>query len=231
VKAFFIDIDGTLTDVPGGNPYSNCETLWHNSVLGMVAECVAEQKGVSFDEGALRVRKVARRYNWWDYPHFIVGCDLDPAETYRKTMELVDGSYVAYKDGVRMVAELSRRGFMRYIVTNNPVMCGRVKLQRTGLADAAGATGFDRVIGANVARGQKSQPEHWLKVLAQTGHDPCETVAVGDNAREDGEVPLGVDVGYSVIVDRNQTEALVREDRRFFVRSLDTVPELFERKR
>jgi len=228
VKAFFIDIDGTLTDGADPHPYAKTTTIWSNPNFGVICDALAAKEGIRFDEAAERLRKVADKIVWWDYPHFVAEFQLDARPIWDRILELQQDFLMAYADGEQMVKKLKRRGFRLYIVSNNPTFGCLLKLHRLGLADPTGTPWFDRLLGADIIRGQKSQPGHWYKALAHSNYRGEEVVVIGDNPREDGEVPLAAGLGYAVIVRRDQRDKVMRNGRLFSVRSLDLVPGLFE---
>jgi len=226
VLSFCIDIDGTLTRGSGtGHPFTDGSIGY---IWGVMADELARKESIPFEQAAATVTRLTDEILWWDYPQVAGALGLDHARVWERVLAIQQEVLAPFEDGVRMVKELKRRGFRLYVASNNPSFGCLLKLARAGLAAPDGSKWFDRMLGANLCRGQKWQPGHWLKLLAQANLAAGATVAVGDNPLEDADIPLSVGLGYAVIVDRAQPSAVKIDGRKYIVNSLETVPELFE---
>jgi len=226
VKSFCIDIDGTLTQGTGtGHPFTDGSIGY---IWGIIADELSRKESIPYKEAAARVQQATDEIQWWDYPHVAGYFGIDHWRVWRRVLQIQDEVLVPFDDGIRMTKELKNRGFSLYITSNNPNFGCLLKLARAGLADITGTKWFDRILGANLCRGQKSQSGHWFKVLAQANLDPKLTVSVGDNAVEDGDVPIGAGFAFAVLVNHKQRKDVVVDGQKFIVNSLELVPDLFE---
>jgi len=226
-KAIFIDIDGTLTDNEPGNVYPLEKHVWKNPIFGVIRDVMVE-KGWKPEEARRSIEEYADRVIWWDYPDFIAEFSLPPAETWERIYDWHRQYLMVYEDGVEMVKELYKQGRPLFVVSNNPIVGCLLKLKRAGLGEITGSEYFRRILGANILRGQKSQPALWQKAFAQVGVAPAQAAVIGDNPREDGDIPLELGLGRAIIVCRTMEEEMQSNDRRIFVRSLSQVPLLLK---
>ncbi len=227
-KAIFIDIDGTLTDNQPGNAYPLEKHVWQNPIFGVIRDVMVE-KGWKPEEARQKIEEYADSIIWWDYPDFIAEFSLPPVETWERIYDWHRQYLMVYEDGVEMVKELFKQGWPLFVVSNNPIVGCLLKLKRAGLGDITGSSYFRRILGANILRGQKSQPALWQKAFAQVGVDPAQSAVIGDNPREDGDIPLGLGLGRAVIVCRTMEEEMRSHGRHIFLQSLSQVPALLEK--
>ncbi len=227
IRAVFVDIDGTLTDGRPENLYPSEKHVCRNPILGVIRDALVE-KGWDPEEARYKIEAYAEAVIWWDYPDFIAEFSLPPAATWERIYDWHQDYQTIHEDGVEMVKRLSARDWPLYVVSNNPMVGCLLKLKRAGLGEIAGSRYFRRILGANILRGQKRQIALWQKAFAQVGFDPEDVAVVGDNPREDGEVPLSIGLGRAIIVCRTMPEEIREEGRSTFVRSLASVPDLLQ---
>ena len=226
VLSFCIDIDGTLTRGAGtGHPFTNGSIGY---IWGIMADEFSRKESIPFDQAAETVTKATDAIRWWDYPHVAGSLGLDHTRIWNRILAVQNEVLAPFEDGVWMVKELKTRGFKLYVASNNPSFGCLLKLTRAGLAEPNGSRWFDRMLGANLCRGQKWQPGHWHKLLAQANLAPDLTVAVGDNALEDADIPLSAGLGCAVVVNREQRRSVKAKGKKYIVNSLRNVPDLFE---
>lgn len=224
-RAVFVDIDGTLTDNDPANLYPAEKHVWRNPIFGVIRDAMVDG-GWDAAEACRRIEEYADTVVWWDYPDFLAEFSLDPKRVWERIHDWHDRYQTVYADGVEMVKELHARGVPLFVVSNNPIVGCLLKLRRAGLAEITGSPYFRRILGANILRGQKSQPALWRRAFAQVGIPPGEIAVVGDNPREDGDIPLDLGLGRAVIVARTMAEDIREAGSRTFVRSLAFVPDI-----
>jgi len=227
-RAVFVDIDGTLTDNDPANVYPAEKHVWRNPIFGVIRDAMVDA-GWDAAEARRRIEEYADAVVWWDYPDFLAEFSLDPARVWERIHAWHDRYQTVHTDGAEMVERLHARGVPLFVVSNNPIVGCLLKLRRAGLGEITGSPYFRRILGANILRGQKSQPALWLKAFAQVGIPPGDIVVVGDNPREDGDIPLSLGLGRAVIVVRSMAEDVRDAGSRTFVRSLALVPDILVR--
>ena len=115
--------------------------------------------------------------------------------------------YVAWSPvDAELIKELYRKGKNLFIVSNNPIVGCLLNLKVAGLGDITGSKYFKRILGANILRGQKHQIELWKRAIAQIGVKPDKIVNIGDNIKEDGEIPKKAGIKKCFVIRRNELE-------------------------
>jgi len=213
---FFIDIDGTITDNNPDKKYSAEKLVWGNPVLGVIRDVMVEE-GWSPEEAKSKIEEYAHTIIWWDYPDFIAEFNLPVGKTWARIYDWHYQYKIFYSDTVELIKALNKKKKKLFIVSNNPVVGCLLNLKVAGLGEITGSRYFKRILGANILRGQKSQRELWKKAIAQIGAEPEEIVNIGDNEREDGDIPVSAGIGTAVIIKRDITERIRREGRKVFI--------------
>lgn len=203
ITHLLIDIDATLTESvqpdlniggggkwPAGHPLNGLRSV-------MVAQ------GWDGDEADARIHEHAEKVVWWDYPDFIAAFTLPVEETWRG-MEQWHKQYVRpYADAIEMVRRLHAAGRQKlFIMSNNPYCGCCMKLGVAGLADRFGSPYFTRIFGTNILHGCKCSKEVWGRAFAHIGCKPENAAIIGDNPREDAEIPLSKGAGHAFLIDR-----------------------------
>lgn len=199
---FFIDIDGTITDNNPEKKYPESKLVWKNPIFGVMRDVMVEE-GWDGEEAKKKIEEYADKVIWWDYPDFIAEFNLPIEKTWERIYKWHQDYLIVYQDTVELIKKLYKMGKNLYIVSNNPIVGCLLKLKRAGLGDITGSSYFKRILGANILRGQKSQIELWERAIAQIGVKPEQISIIGDNEKEDGEVPLCTGIGRSFIISRN----------------------------
>src|SRR5690606_29678288 len=137
---------------------------------------------------------------WWQITDFIVALGLDEEKFWDFAYE----TEIRYLEptGVEIESALNRlrnAGTKLYITSNNPTSGIRHKLRLAGIADT---TLFQELLGASELRAMKWEPVFWQKVLERVRLDASEVAVVGDNPRDDYEVPRRVGITHSFLFDR-----------------------------
>ncbi|HMP75096.1 MAG TPA: HAD family hydrolase [Kiritimatiellia bacterium] len=219
-----IDIDGTLTDdraVPQIDPR-------HPLGNALFAILVDElQAGGRRAEDAVRdLHAFTVEHVFWDYGDYIPHFGLDAARVWARFRAWHAEHIHAWPDGVAMVRALHRRGHPLHVISNNPLTGCLLKLEVAGLGSLTGSPWFGRIFASNLARGQKGRPEFWARALAGADLSPDRVVVVGNDRREDYEVPRTLGVGRVFLVDRATPAPARPADGLTVVPSLEQVPAL-----
>lgn len=201
-RALLIDIDDTLVRLKSGFslPLSRHASDWTGSLLGVLQRAGVEMAGLSEDEADACIGRVCAEVRWWQYDDFIRALGLEPARFWEFAYEH-ERAYLEPTGGEIKSAleQLRRAGFRLYITSNNPNSGIVHKLRLAGIGDLPL---FERLLGASELRAMKWQPVFWERALAAVGL-PAEQVAViGDNPRDDAEIPRSVGIGHSFLIDR-----------------------------
>ncbi|MCM8804614.1 MAG: HAD family hydrolase [Candidatus Omnitrophica bacterium] len=202
---FFIDIDGTITDNNPEKKYQEEKLVLGNPIFGVIRDVMVEE-GWCPEEAKREIEEYANKVIWWDYPDILAEFNLPIEKTWERIYNWHNEYKIVYKDTVKLIKKLYKRGKNLFIVSNNPIVGCLLNLKVAGLGDITGSKYFKRILGANILRGQKHQIELWKRAIAQIGVEPNKIVNIGDNIKEDGEIPLKIGLKKCFIIRRNQVE-------------------------
>ena len=220
VNTILCDIDATVTDVYAEHSHAD----FRAEVFDIFARGIGSRRKITLDGARLVLEDFANNLMvWWDYPDFINYFELDPVVIWSEMRQVHRNMLYVYEDAVEMVKYLHSLKKNLYIVSNNPVTGCLLKLEIAGLAELGGTPYFKRIFGTNVTRGMKSQVPMWKRIIASLGVPASEILVIGDNLKEDFEVPHSAGIGNSIIVDRKSEKALEKRNGYIVVNSLTHV--------
>ena len=201
VRCFLVDIDGTLTKYRENA--LTPEKLLHSNFLFPIIRDMMTERGWKKEEAEQAIRKLAEEVIFWDYSDFIAEFGLDAKEAFRRFRQWHAENLLPCEDGVSLVKRLHADGAKLFIMSNNPYLGCLFKLQAAGLADDDFSSPyFARIFGTNILRGCKCDPNVWKRAFAQIPADISEIGTVGDNPKEDRDIPASLGVRHSVILSR-----------------------------
>jgi FMN phosphatase YigB (HAD superfamily) len=227
IKALFIDIDDTLvrfkaTSINTGKSVQNTGSLL--DCLRLHAE---ETTGLSSEEIGRRIKRVQTEVSWWHWSDFIVELDLNAKLfwefAYQHEREYLEPSGPELSSAL---LGLHRQGLLLYVASNNPSSGILHKLRIAGLASVTGTTLFQQLLGATELHAMKWDEIYWKKALAHTGLDPEEVAVVGDNLRDDYEVPAQAGYAHSFIINRRENLTKRNCDSVTFIQDFDQLARL-----
>jgi len=216
----FVDIDGTITDNNPEKKYPESKLVWENPIFGVIRDVMVE-KGWDEKKAKRQIEEYASKVVWWDYPDFIAEFNLPVEKTWEKIYEWHENYLIVYEDTVDLIKELKKMNKNLYVVSNNPIVGCLLKLKRAGLGDIKGTSYFKRILGANILKGQKHQVQLWKRAIAQVGIEPEKISIIGDNEKEDGEVPLSAGIGRAFIIRREEKRGKNKEKLIFVEKAED----------
>ncbi len=200
-KYYIFDIDGTLTRY---NERVRRENFLYNNFLFPILRDLMMEHGMGKHEAEAGILRVTKEIPFWDYTDFISEFNLPAKNAYERMWEWHRNNLEVWPDTVEMVKKLSRAGRNLFVVSNNPYSGCCMKLRVCGLADEFGSTVFRRIFSTDKLRGCKCDPMVWKRAIDQIPADPAEICVVGDNPKEDGEIPRRFGVGQTIIIPRRQ---------------------------
>lgn len=212
---FFVDIDGTITDK---NPEKKYPENKIDPILGVMRDVMVEE-GWNGEEAKKKIEEYAYEVVWWDYPDFIAEFSLPLEKTWERIYKWYNEYLIVYQDTVELIKQLYKMGKNLYIVSNNSIVGCLLKLKRAGLGDITGTPYFKRILGANILRGQKYQVQLWKRAIAQIGIEPEKVSIIGDNEKEDGEVPLSAGIRISFILKRDIDRNFYKEGKKIYFKN------------
>jgi len=215
---FFIDIDGTITDNNPTKKYPEEKLVWNNPIFGVIRDVMVEE-GWKPEEAKRKIEEYADKIIWWDYPDFIAEFNLPLEKTWKRIYNWHYEYKIVYHDTVEMVEELYKRGKNLFIVSNNPIVGCLLNLKVAGLGDITGSKYFKRVLGANILRGQKHQIELWKRTITQIGVKAENIANIGDNEKEDGDIPISAGLTTTIIIKRDLPIKIKKEGRKIFIKN------------
>lgn len=211
IEYFLIDIDGTITDYKTG-AITQDALLAGNFLLPIIRDMLVEN-GWNPAEAAAVIKEETDRIIFWDYIDFIDKFDLSREEAFLRIRKWHRDNLIYYEDMVETIKELASRNKNLFIISNNPYWGCRFKLESAGLAPEY----FQKIFGTNVVNGCKHLPEVWKRAINQIAVNPENIATIGDNPKEDGEIPKSCGIGYSFILDRKSETSLRSENKSIYL--------------
>jgi FMN phosphatase YigB (HAD superfamily) len=217
INVIFCDIDATVTD-----NLDDSTIGFREAVFAMFAEKIAQARNLSeFESRALLEDYTSNTNVWWDYPDIIVNFNLEAISIWQELKTIHAKKLHVYEDAVKLIKYLANLEKDVYIVSNNPVTGCLMKLEQAGLATLNGSKFFKRVFGTNITHGMKSQLLTWERIIASFNISPDKMAPIGDNLKDDFEVPQKAGIGHSFIIDRKSKIPLVEKSTHTIVNSFD----------
>jgi len=218
IRALFIDIDETILVA---TPQATAAKLFTaEPMFDVMAEAAVRFAGLSEAEARRRIDHINTHVSWWHWSDFIVELELEPAQFWELAYERHRQLY--RPSGPELGAalgELQAAGYGLYITSNNPSSGILHKLRLAGLGTIQGCALFSQFLGATELHAMKWEPRYWRKALAHTGLSAHEVAVVGDNPRDDSEIPRSVGIPLCFLIDRRTPKLPPDSDA---VRHIDT---------
>lgn len=216
ITALFIDIDHTIIRFKPGYE-TDC-------LFQIVHRAGVQLTGLSPEETSSRIERIKREIRWWHWSDFIVALELNPREFWQYALE-EEKNYLE-PTGPEMRAALERlrdAGFLLYITSNNPSSGILHKLNIAGLGSVREAPLFSQVLGPPELQALKKERLYWQKALAHLGLEAGEVAVVGDNPKDDCEVPLSVGLAHSFLINRGDDLSRSNSGRVTHVMNFDQI--------
>lgn len=226
IKTLFVDIDATITDFL--KPFPDDFFVGRQPMFSIFRDLMVEEKGWAKDDAEKAIIDYADTVIWWDYPDFIAEFDLPLQMCWKRLISRHSEYLSVYKDTVRTIKELQNSDIKLYIVSNNPYAGCLLKLHRAELGEITGTTYFEGILGANLLRGQKSQPELWRRAIAHAACEPGSIATLGDHPVEDAEIPLRCSIGHAFILRRDLSESIRHDEHNTSVNSAEYVLDIIQ---
>ncbi len=197
---FLVDIDGTLTSYKSSVTH---DKLLHGNFLFPVIRDMMLERGWKQSDAESAILELTEKVVYWDYTDFLAEFHLPADEAFRRMYDWHMENLIPCEDGVELVKTLHLAGKRLFIMSNNPYMGCVLKLQAAGLADDDFSTPyFKRIFGTNILRGCKCVIDVWLRVLANIPVAPSEICVIGDNPKEDRDLPRACGIGHHILLER-----------------------------
>jgi FMN phosphatase YigB (HAD superfamily) len=219
-EIIIFDIDETVVKL------SDASTRGVTYPIDAIIDVFAAESALDRDVAAERIKVWADDFTWWDYPDFIDQFKLPAAIVYERLRQWHEAQLDIHDDTVELIKELHKRGVPLAVASNNPVTGCLMKLQRVGLADRFGSTFFGRIFGTNNLRGLKFSVEFWQRLVAHLDCPPDKILMIGDNPREDREIPAEAGIVHSIIIDRAAHERINHDPKGVIVNDARAIAEL-----
>lgn len=193
VRALFIDVDDTLVRFKKSGSLAGADVQSTGSLGDVFENAAVELAGLPRGEAKKIISRIKTEIRWWHWSDFVVELGLDAKRFWDYAFE-VESRYLEATGNeiLGVLTRLKKAGLLLYISSNNPSSGILHKLRLAGLADNRGSEIFHQLLGATELQSMKWEARYWKKVLAHTGLSPEECMAVGDNLKDDFEVPTSV---------------------------------------
>ncbi len=203
IRALLIDIDDTLVRFKTQDPQDDRNSPNTGSLAEVLQRAGVELAGLTAEETARRIARIKREVSWWHWSDFIVELGLRP-KAFWDFAYAVESAYLEPTGDEILPAllRLKEHGILLYITSNNPSSGILHKLRLAGVAHVNGTTLFSQLLGGTELQAMKWEPIYWKKVLAHIALDAGEVAVVGDNPRDDYEVPHSIGIRRFFLIDR-----------------------------
>ncbi len=207
-RALFIDVDDTLVHFKKTGGLSGADVQNTGSLFDVLKKAGVELAGLSSEEASMRIERVKKEVSWWHWSDYMIELGLDAKRFWDFAYE-VESEYLEATDPdiLPVLTELRSRGFLLYITSNNPSSGILHKLRLAGVAHIHGSILFHQLLGATELHALKWEPRYWKKVLAHTGLSGAEAMVIGDNIKDDFEIPVSVGIAGTFLF-RSQAEVV-----------------------
>lgn len=168
--------------------------------------------------------RIRNEIRWWHWSDFIVALDLKPKEFWEFAYQ-TERRYMQ-ATGPEIGAALTRlrdHGFLLFVTSNNPSSGILHKLRLAGLGEIHGCSLFSQLLGGTELHAMKWEPQYWKKVLAHVGMAADEVAIIGDNRRDDWEVPHSIGIGCAFLINRDEDLSSQDGDGLYHVQSFSEV--------
>lgn len=193
---FIFDIDNTITGY--GRTFVAKAQAGRSPLLEEVVR-LGTLQGVDREDGWRRVLAYTENHMRWDFGELFRLLGI-PFEEGDAAMEEVHRAYFdVYPDTVTLIRLLAERGIAMYVASNNPLRGCRWKLQRAGLDPQL----FHGIFSTDFTGSCKGVPGVWEFIAARLDTAPESFFMVGDDFREDGELPIQAGLGGAYILQRD----------------------------
>lgn len=203
IRALFIDVDDTLVRFKKSGSLSGRD-VQNTGSLGEVFENAAvEQVGLSREEAREKINRIKKEIRWWHWSDFVVELGLE-AKRFWDYAHAVESRYLEAtgEEILGVLTRLKKAGYLLYISSNNPSSGILHKLRVAGLAHNTGSELFHQLLGATELQAMKWDTLYWKKALAHTGLSPDECMVIGDNLKDDFEIPMSVGFAGTFLIQK-----------------------------
>jgi len=222
-RALLIDIDDTIVRMKRGVTLATSQHAdhWSGSLLEVMQIAGEQLGGLPATEVAERIARTKKEVRWWQMADFIKALGLDSDRFWQFAFE-TEVSYLE-PTGSEIEPALERlrsAGIKLYITSNNPNTSILHKLRLAGIRDTSL---FVQLLGASELRAMKWEPVFWEKALAHVGLEAREVAVVGDNPRDDYEVPRDAGLTHSFLIDRSRDRSAENSAAVTYVRDFSKI--------
>jgi len=217
-ETILMDVDGTMTDTrTSGN-------IMEQSPFQHLVRLVVQHKGLS-EKDAERLILSCGDPAVHCLSVFLPVLGIDPDEYFSAIREDLKQHISIPEDVIVFLKTMKKKGIRVCAATTNSRFMTLAKLSVAGLADRNGCA----YLAAYHAGNEFGDPEgkfserYFPNILRHHGYDLETTMMIGDEPEHDLYPALKAGIRHCVILDRKQTEDMVRKEGGIFVRDLGVV--------
>lgn len=226
IKALFVDVDDTLIRFKKGSGFPEARRYSSGSLFWVLQRAGTELSGLAPEEVIKRIASVKENIPWWSWPDFIGKLGINPEKfwdlAYRIESEYMEPAGNEMSAAFRKIHDA---GIKLYVTSNNPNIGILHKLRLAGLGDISGTPFFHQLLGATELQSMKWEPLYWERALMQTGLKASEVAVVGDNVKDDCEIPAMAGIHTSFIIDRTGVVPSSADGKYVLVNSFNDIAE------
>jgi HAD superfamily hydrolase (TIGR01549 family) len=223
LQALLIDIDDTIVQLRPAASRAQFQHAdhWTGSLLEVVQLAGEKMAGLPADEVAGRIARTKHDVRWWQIGDFLAPLGIPETQFWEFAYETERPYLEPTGAEIQPALDRLRRGGVRlYITSNNPNTSILHKLRLAGITDVAQ---FERILGASELQAMKWEPVFWEKALASVGLPGSQVAVVGDNPRDDYEVPRCAGIAHSFLIDRARDRAAENSSTVTYVRDFSRI--------
>jgi FMN phosphatase YigB (HAD superfamily) len=222
-KALLIDIDDTIVRLKRGMTLAKSQHAsdWTGSLLDVIQVAGEKMGGLPAEEVAARIARTKAEIRWWQYEDFLQALGLDAAQFWQFAYETEIHYLEPTGSEIKASLERLRAAGIQLFITSNNTNAGILhKLRLCGITDA---NLFVQLLGASQLKAMKWQPVFWEKALAHVKLDGSQVAVVGDNPRDDFEIPRMAGIAHSFLIDRTRDHAAENSAAVTYVQSFSSI--------
>ena len=217
-------MDGTITDSGIGCPEIGFFEL-------ILRDLLAERNGSPLDEALKEVITLESLVPGQD-PFLALNrhdVGVTAENLWCRIMEERDKYIFPYTDAIGMIEHLQQDGYKLYTASNISRSRILAVLGAIGISSSLqGSPCFIEAYGRDLTGCMKDTPEFYRHLLKRENLNGAETVMIGDSVKDDYLTAKAAGINRSIIVNRQQEAAVIKESGVCYISSLASVPAIIK---
>ena len=198
IKGLLIDIDDTLVKFR-----SEMEARKNTGSLGnVIISAAGEFCNMPQEIAQRKFTAIEKRIKWWCWSDFLQELNI-PEDAFWEYAYKIESRYLIPTEPnlkQKMLA-LKEMGLQLFITSNNPLSGIKHKLSLAGIPRLDIDYIFEDIYGVAELQNMKWDKQYWNDVVSATQIDIKNLAVVGDNFRDDCEIPASIGIEMMFLID------------------------------